>query len=72
MFVFEFDAASLTLRQNRPAFAPLLQLPPLLSHCPSKIGEGYMALPSCLIHAPTILPISFVCRIQTSSRLVLM
>lgn len=36
MFVFEFDAALLTLRQNRPAFAPLFQLPPLLSHCPSK------------------------------------
>lgn len=72
MFVFEFDASLLTLRQNRPAFAPLSQLPPLLSHCPSKIGDGYMALTSCLIHAPTILPISFVCRIQTSSRLVLM
>ena len=72
MFVFEFDAALLTLRENRPAFAPLPQLPPLISHCPSKNWDDYMVLPSCLIHAPTILPISFVCRIQTSSRLVLM
>lgn len=59
MFVFALAELLLTLRENRPAFAPLFQSPPLISRCPLS-KPNYAEPPSLLIQAPIILPISLV------------